>query len=191
MFRKNKEINSVLIEEITAYIETFLSEDYSDESAVPKFSRDLDSSNVKVDLEKLLGDLEKNYPGELLEEVSKTIDAGSEAPTFTSKLLHFMELRDYSAVECYKKAHIDRKLFSQIQKNHHYKPKKTTVVAFALALQLDLNECEDFLETAGFALSQHDTFDLIIRFCIERKIYDVGTVNAILYRFEQPLLGSK
>ncbi len=184
-------IEPSLIEEISAYIERNLSEDHSEESDVPRLSRDLDNSKVKIDLDKLVRELEQNYPNGILAEVSRTVEEGSEEPTFTSQLLHYMNLRNYTAVECYKKAHIDRKLFSQIQKDPNYKPKKATAVAFALALQLNQDECQDFLETAGFALSKHDTFDLIIRFCVERKIYDIDVVNAILYQFDQPVLGSR
>ena len=100
-----------------------------------------------------------------------------------------MDERKLDAPEVYKKANLDKKLFSKIRKNPDYNPKKQTAVALALALELNLDETVDLIGRAGLAFSPSSVFDVIIEYCIERRIYDVFEVNAILFEYDQPLLG--
>lgn len=124
--------------------------------------------------------------GGSLEELLKKADAG-----FSETLLRLIDESGKTDAEVYKKANVDRKLFSKIRGNIAYRPSKTTALAFAVALELSLEETRDLLSRAGFALSRSSKLDIIVEYFLSRKEYDIFAINAVLFDFDQPLLGGR
>ena len=132
----------------------------------------------------------KAAPIESIKELSlvdslKAADAG-----FSETLLKMIDATGKKDSEIYKKACISKQHFSKIRNNPNYQPTKQTAIAFALALELDLEQTLDLIGRAGFTLSKSSKFDLIIRYFIEHKEYNVVAINVALYEFDQSLLGS-
>ena len=118
-------------------------------------------------------------------QLLKNLDAG-----FSETLLQLIDRTGKKDSVIYKKANVDRKLFSKIRNNMDYKPSKTTALAFAFALELDVDETKDFIGRAGFALSHSSKFDVIVEYFLINRNYDVFELNEVLFAFDQPLIGA-
>ena len=112
-----------------------------------------------------------------------------EEMTFSEALLDWLIKKNLNDPDVYKKANIDRKLFSKIRKNPDYKPKKNTAIALALAMELDLEETKEFIGRAGYALTHSSKYDIIIEYFILQKNYNVFEINEVLFAYNYPLIG--
>ena len=120
-----------------------------------------------------------------LDDLLRRLDAG-----FSETLLALIDQRGLSDAEVYHRANLSRQLFSKIRSNPAYRPTKPTAVALAMALELDMDAAQDLLARAGLALSTSSKFDVIVRFFLERGIYDIYRLNEVLFAYDQPLVGS-
>ena len=120
-----------------------------------------------------------------LEDLLRNLDKD-----FRQTLFSHIDRLGITDVECYKRANVDKRTFSKLKSNKNYRPSKPTAVAFAVSLELSLEETQHLLSTAGMALSNSSPFDVIVRYFIERGCHNVFEINEALFEFDQPLLGS-
>ena len=107
--------------------------------------------------------------------------------TFSQRLIRMIKERNMSESEAYKKAYVDRRHFAKIKKDEYYAPSKKTVLAFAIALELTLDETKDLLRSAGYALSRSSKFDIIVVYFLENRNYNMFDINDVLFEYDQPV----
>lgn len=185
-------------EQLMGEVESYIDEHYVDTHQIER-SYVLEERN-SAPCANILGSAGLSAPKASLPP--KRTEASKEKPTasledwmskldepFADTLFRLIDYKGKTDVEVYKKANIDRKLFSKIRSVKGYTPKKPTILALAVSLELTLEETNDLLERAGYALSHASKFDVIVEYFIVNGRYNIFDINQVLFKYDQPLLG--
>ena len=186
-----------LSEQLVSSVKSYIDQHYVDQvndKLFGAFRREQSRSRMLSDREftqcqaeetRIVRKMAMPMPAASLQDMLKQTDAG-----FTETLLKKIDQTGKKDSQIYKKANLSKQHFSKIRNNPDYKPTKATALALAVALELDIEQTKDLIGRAGFSLTNASKFDLIVRYFIERKEYDLVQINMTLFEFDQPLLGS-
>ncbi|HHU12051.1 MAG TPA: RNase III inhibitor [Clostridiaceae bacterium] len=166
-----------LSRELTGAVESYLEQHFADRTRDDIRLRELQTISME-------SAYPANVPAQLEREVQDLNDS------FAVRLFQLIDEKGMSDVSVYKRANLDRRLFSKIRSDKHYSPGKRTAVALTIALELTLGETDDLLARAGYALSTSRIDDVIVRYFIENKMYDIFSLNEVLFAYGRPLLGT-
>lgn len=180
---KKKILTSEMLEELQRYIQ-------KNYKAFPRY---IEGNDASIDLSDKLDSEENIHKGTefFCQKEARCLDDVIEeiGESFHDQLFRYIDMSGMTDVEVYKRANIDRKLFSKIRSNPAYHPRKDTILALAIALQLSMDEVIDLLCRAEYALSPSNKMDLIVKFFIEKEIYDIFVINEALDQYGEPTLG--
>ena len=124
-----------------------------------------------------------------LENISLEDQLANIGASFHDKLFELIDEAHLDNKDVWKRANLDRKHFSKIQCDQNYHPKKKTVMALCIALQLDLEQSKDLLARADWAFSPSSKVDLIVQKAIIDKRYDIMQLNVTLFKYTNEILG--
>jgi O-acetyl-ADP-ribose deacetylase (regulator of RNase III) len=181
-------------EDLYGAVESYIDEYYVDERHI-KRSKLLDVERETLLKEELFVQsmpmAEAAAPSGMPRVKDKSLEdlVGNLDESFSATLLRLIDATGQKDADIYHRANIDRRLFSKIRSNKGYMPSKPTVLAFAIALELNLEQTSDLLKRAGFALSHSRKFDVIVEFFIKSQNYDIYLINEVLFSHDQPILG--
>ena len=175
-----------LSRKLLSEVKAFIDENYVDSHYDPLRRKLLDVERKALAPERYIEPVMSAPP---IKDVGLDDLIGRLDEPFSATLFRLINSKGKAESEVYKRANIDRRLFSKIRTDKGYRPKKETIVALAVALELTLDETSDLLERAGFALSRSMVFDVIVEYFITLGKYDIFEINNVLYEYDQTLLG--
>lgn len=178
----------VVSKELLGAVESYLDENYVDENYVGQCQKQPEVEYMAMEEAAPLPSFAGAAPMAAFRGLADLIDELDEP--FNTTLLRLIDAKGKTDAEVYKRANIDRKLFSKIRTGKGYTPGKRTILSLAVSLELTLEETDDLLKRAGYALSHSQKFDVIVEFFIVRGKYDIFEINEVLFKYDQPLLGA-